>query len=231
MEQLSEAGIPAIHSPAFEIEQASESQLGDRIDGLKAFDAVVVTSPVAARLIAGRAASAGNRPLCFFAPGAGTAAVLHSAGLQCKFPDGGGTSEHILAMPDFVEVDASRIAIVGAPGGRGLIASELSRRGAVVEAVYVYRRKLLSPAPELISALRQGHDPVVLISSRQAFDMLTDSLDEELRPAWLNARFVVSSERLKRLCSGAGVSRIRQAPGAADEHMLATALDAGWMRG
>jgi len=231
MVQLSEAGIPAIHNPAFEIEPVSESELADRIGGLAAFDLVIVTSPVAARLIAERAAGSGLRDLRFFAPGAGTAAVLHSAGLQCRFPESGGTSEHILAMPAFADVHAARVGIVGAPGGRGLIASELSRRGAVVEAVHVYRRKSLSPAPELIRALRKGHDPVVLISSRQAFDLITNALDRELRSAWLNSRFVVSSERLERACCCAGVSRIRQAPGAADEHMLAAARDAGWMRG
>jgi len=231
MARLDDAGIPAIHSPAFEIEHAPESVIRDRIDSLAGFDAAIVTSPVAARIVAEGAVDSGLRDVPFFAPGRGTASLLLAAGLRCGFPDSGGTSEHILAMADFADVDGSRIAIVGAPGGRGLLASELSERGADVVAVHVYRRTALPPAAALIDALRQRQGPVVLISSRQAFAMITDALDDATRMAWLGSRFIVSSARLERLCSEAGVARIRCASGAADDHMLAAALDAGWMRG
>lgn len=231
MTRLGEAGIDAIHSPAFEIEQVPEPLLGNLIDDLKAFDIVIVTSPVAARLIARGASASGIRELRFFAPGRGTASVLGAAGVRCRFPESGGTSEDILAMPDLAGIEGAGVAIVGAPGGRGLLAGELSRRGARVKALDVYRRKPVTPAPALIDALRQGNATVVLISSRQAFDMIGVALAEELRPAWLGSRFVVSSERLERACREAGVSRIRRASGAADELMLAAALEAGWMRG
>lgn len=230
MAGLGDAGIDAIHSPAFEIEQVPEPLLGDRIEGLKVFDVAIVTSPVAARLVARRASGSGIQAVRFFAPGRGTASVLDAAGLRCRFPDSGGTSEHILAMPDLAGIEGARVAIVGAPGGRGLLASEFSRRGARVEAVHVYSRNPLPPAPALIDVLRRGTDAVVLISSRQAFGMIGDALGADLRPAWLGLRFVVSSERLERVCSEAGVSRIRRASGAADDLMLAAALEAGWMR-
>lgn len=231
MARLDEAGIDAIHSPAFEIEQVPEPLLGNLMDDLKAFDLVLVTSPVAARLIARRASGLDTQELRFLAPGQGSASVLEAVGIRCRFPESGGTSEDILAMPEFSGIEGVGVAIVGAPGGRGLLASELSRRGARVEAVHVYRRKPVAPAPALIDALRQGSAAVVLISSRQAFDMIGGALAEELRPAWLGSRFVVSSERLERVCREAGVSRIRRASGAADELMLAAALEAGWMRG
>ena len=231
MARLGDAGIDAIHSPAFEIEQVPEPLLRERIDGLKAYDLVIVTSPVAARLIARGASASDIRELGFFAPGRGTASVLEAVGLRCRFPESGGTSEDILAMPDFAGIEGVGIAIVGAPGGRGLLASELSRRGARVEALHIYRRKPVAPAPALITALRRSSGAVVLISSRQAFDMIGEALAEDLRPAWLGSRFVVSSERLERACREAGVSRIRRASGAADELMLTAALEAGWMRG
>lgn len=229
MARLADAGIAAIHSPAFEIEHEPEALIRDRIGGLTAFDMAIVTSPVAARIVAERSADSSLSGLRFFAPGRGTASLLVAAGLRCGFPAGGGTSEHILAMPDFADVDGARIAIVGAPGGRGLLASELSGRGADVVPVHVYQRKSLPPAPSLIETLRLRQNPVVLISSRQAFEMITDALDEASRAAWLDSRFVVSSARLERLCSEAGATRIRCAAGAADEQMLETALGAGWM--
>jgi len=230
MARLGEAGSAVIHNPAFEIARAPESVLRERIDGLAAFDAVIVTSPVAARLIAERAIVPGMRDVGFFAPGKGTASLLHAAGLRCRFPVSGGTSEHILAMRELAEVEGARIVIVGAPGGRGLLASALDRRGADVEVMHVYRRQPLSPTPALISALRKRHDLVVLISSRQAFSIITDALGKELSPGWLDSRFVVSSGRLERVCRDAGVSRICTAAGAADEQMLAAARKAGWAR-
>lgn len=229
MARIAEAGNPAIHCPAFEIEPVPKPVLGDRLARLQGFDAVIVTSPVAARLIAAEGDNPRMRNIRFLAPGKGTASVLRAVGLQCRFPDSGGTSEHILAMPDLDGVDGRRVAVVGAPDGRGLLASALSERGASVEKVHVYLRKPLAPVPALIDALRRRLDPVVLISSRQALDMITAALDEELRPAWLNLRFVVSSRRLERACRDAGIPRIRRADGAADEQMLVAASQAGWI--
>lgn len=231
MERLGESGSRVIHSPAFDIVRAPDSVLAQRIGGLAAFDAVIVTSPVAAKVLAERVVGPGIRDLRFYAPGKGTAAALHAAGLRCDFPVTGGTSEHMLAMGEFAEVNGVRIAIVGAPGGRGLLASELDRRGASVEMMHVYRRQPLPPAPALLNALRKRHALVVLISSRQAFGIITGDLGKELRSGWLASRFVVSSERLERVCSNAGVSRICRAVGAADEQMLAAARKAGWSSG
>jgi len=229
MARIAEAGNPPIHCPAFEIESVPAPLLDDRLARLQRFDVVIVTSPVAARLIAGEGDNSAMRDIRFLAPGKGTASVLHAVGLQCRFPDRGGTSEHMLAMPDLDAVDGRQVAIVGAPHGRGLLASVLSGRGASVEAVHVYLRRPLAPASALIDALRRRLDPIVLISSRQALDMITDALDEESRSAWLNLRFVVSSQRLERFCRDTGISRIRLADGAADEQMLAAASRAGWI--
>lgn len=225
---LARAGLPAIHSPAFEIEPAAETTLDKRIRGLRDFDAVVVTSPVAARLIATRANDSNLEKPRFIAPGKGTASILEAAGLRCQIPATGGTSEAILAMPGLAEISGDRIAIVGAPGGRGLLACQLSGRAASVEKVHVYARRPLTPAPELIDALQMEKDLVVLISSRQAFAGITGALSGARRRVWLSSRFVVSSKRLANACSAAGASRVHRAAGAADELMLGAVAAAGW---
>lgn len=230
MARLSDAGLPAIHCPAFDIERAPEALLAARIQSLGEFDIVIVTSPVAARLVAEQGIGPELRDVRFFAPGKGTASVLRRAGVACRFPETGGTSEHILAMPELAGAGAARLAIVGAPGGRGLLASELSAKGAIVETVYLYSRTPRPPTPGLTDALRRGCDPIVLISSRQAFEMITRALGKAWRQAWLDSRFVVSSGRLQRACIEAGASRTRLAAGAANEQMLAAAREAGWMQ-
>ncbi|HMB40162.1 MAG TPA: uroporphyrinogen-III synthase [Wenzhouxiangellaceae bacterium] len=229
MGKLRELGVPAIHSPAFEIEAAPESELSKRMDEIGVCALAIVTSPVAARLVARRAKGRGILHVPCIAPGQGTSSILEEAGLCCSYPHRGGTSEHILDMPDLADINGKRVAIVGAPGGRGLLANELARRGGRIETVHIYCRKAVPPRRSLIDALRLGHDPVVLISSLQAFGMISGSLPEDVTQAWLEGRFIVSSGRLEESCRKAGVSRIHRAAGAADDQMLCAAEKAGWM--
>lgn len=230
MATLSKIGARAIHCPAFEIEHPADMQLGERIERLGKFDLVIVTSPVGARTLAAHSAEQpGIHGPRYFAPGQGTAYALASAGLPVGFPSTGGTSEDILAMGEFADVDGLAIAIVGAPGGRGLLEQSLSERGARVERVNIYRRKKLPPSRALIDALEQRYEPVVLITSLQAFDLITSSLPDRLKPSWLAARFVVSSRRLEGASRDAGVRRIQRAAAASDKEMLAAAFAAGWL--
>lgn len=227
---MSSLGDSAIHSPAFELVAEPEPVLASLVTGLREFDKVVVTSPFAARLLAGIAEAVDLEDVQFFAPGRGTAAGLRAAGIAVRFPLSGGTSEHILDMAEFADVEKKRIAIVGAPGGRDLLARELARRGARVVPAHVYRRVGLPPSRMLIDALHRGDRLVTLISSLQTFGMIHDALPDELREAWTAARFVVSSERIERACREAGVRLIQRADGAADARMLSAAVDAGWQR-
>jgi len=227
---LDTLGDTSIHSPAFELLPESEPRLASMIARLDEFDIAIITSPFAAHLLAERSGICAAERVQFIVPGSGSAAALGGGGHVARFPDSGGTSEHILDMPEFEHVQGKRIAIVGAPGGRGLLASELSRRGARVESMHVYRRHPLRPARRLLDALEDGHRLVVFISSLQAFRLITASLPDELRQAWLNGKFVVSSERIESECRNAGVGSIRRAAGAADDSMLAAAVEAGWLR-
>lgn len=222
-------GDKAIHNPAFELLPETDSGVASIIVRISDFDLAIVTSPFAARLLADAPVKPGTGRVRFIAPGRGTASLLGAAGRAAGFPVSGGTSEDILGMPEFRHVEGKRIAIVGAPGGRGLLARELSRRGAQVESLHIYRRKALPASTRLIRALARGERLVVFISSMQAFGMIQRSLPERLRPGWRGGHFVVSSERLETACRNAGVRRIQRASGAADEQMLAASASAGWL--
>lgn len=229
---LAAKGVAAIHCPAFELESAPEQSLAQQLSRIGEVDLTIVTSPVAARLLARHLDTdqPGVSEVQFVVPGRGTASALEAVGIAARFPVSGGTSEHILAMPEFDDVSHKRIAVVGAPGGRGLLASELSARGADVENMHVYHRRALAPSAALVDALHHSEDLVIFISSLQAFSIILESLPEALRPVWLNSRFVVSSARIQRACRDAGVRRIRCAAGASDEEMLA-AVDEDWLHG
>lgn len=226
---LAERGLSTVHCPAFELQGEPEQRLARKLDDLPGFDLAIVTSPLAARLLARGLAPGDVASVQFIAPGAGTAGALNAAGIPVRFPASGGTSEHILGLPEFSEIEGKRIAIVGAPGGRGLLARELARRGARVESVHVYRRVALPPNPRLAAALQGGDRLVIFISSLQAFNMILESLRGETRSAWLASCFVVSSSRIEQACREAGAQRVCAAAGASDAAMLAAATDAGWI--
>ncbi|MBS3823399.1 MAG: uroporphyrinogen-III synthase, partial [Wenzhouxiangellaceae bacterium] len=221
---LGEIGRAAIHNPGFRFESEPAERLQRRLKELADFDLAIVTSPMAARLIAAHSTPAMIGNVRFIAPGRGTASILEAAGLPAAWPEVGGTSEHILAMPVLESMVPGRIAIVGAPGGRTLLAREFSRRGSEVVAIHLYRRIAVPPNPALLEALGSGADLVVLISSRQAFETILEGLPHELRESWLASSFVVSSARMANLCRDAGARRISIAAGAADQPMLSAAL-------
>lgn len=226
MQILARKGLAAIHNPGFRLESEADEQLRQLPDRLAAFDLVIVTSPTAARLVTAYASAAEVQRVRFIAPGPGTASILESAGIPVNWPQSGGTSEHILAMAAG-DTGPDRIGIVGAPGGRQLLAREFARRGAEVVPVYVYRRLPVAPNPVLLDGLRKGVQFDVLVSSRQAFDTILAGLPRELRRPWLAADFVVSSTRIAQCIREAGSERVRIASGASDEAMLAAALQSG----
>jgi uroporphyrinogen-III synthase len=74
-----------------------------------------------------------------FAVGRRTGEVLEEAGVGVRIPDT-ATSEGLLEMPELQNVAGRRVLVVCGVGGRGLLVTELSRRGAAVERLVCYRR-------------------------------------------------------------------------------------------
>lgn len=222
MEALASQGRIAIHNPGFRLESEPEGHLVQLLHRLSSFDLVIVTSPTAARLVAANMNPGPIESVRFVAPGPGTGAILESAGIPVIWPETGGTSEHVLATAA-ENIVPERVAIVGAPGGRKLLAREFSRRGAQVVPFHLYRRVPVAPNPDLVDGLKKGVELVNFLSSRQAFDTILAGLPQTLRSVWLASAFVVSSARLAAIIREAGAKRVRIADGASDEAMLAAA--------
>ncbi len=223
MQLLGKKRLAAIHNPGFRLESEAEEQLKQLPVRLAAFDLVIVTSPMAARLVAAHTGAAEVEGVRFIAPGPGTGSFLEAAGIPVRWPESGGTSEHILAMTAG-DTAPKRVGIVGAQGGRNLLAEEFFSRGAEVVPINVYHRVPVAPNPELVERLGKGVELAILVSSRQAFETILAGLPRALHGPWLAAGFVVSSARIAKLIREAGAQRVRIASGASDEAMLAAAL-------
>lgn len=186
----------------------------------------IVTSPAAVhfmrRLVPGIAADAPARVL---AVGRGTARALGRLGIAAVAPERGEDSEGLLALPDLRDPAGQRIALIGAPGGRGLLTPTLTERGARMLAVHVYRR--LPPRwrrAQLDAVLAARAPAATLLSSAEALGHLTTRLPPGVRRHLQTLPLIVSSERLSARAGEAGFGDVRVAASPAPGDLVAAAL-------
>jgi uroporphyrinogen-III synthase len=109
------------------------------------------------------------------AVGAGTRRELEKRGVANVIaPRTGADSEALLATPELGEVAGRRIAILRGDGGRALLGETFSARGAQVEHVTCYRRRV-PQAPA--RSWQAGELAAVTVSSSQGLDNLFEVLD------------------------------------------------------
>lgn len=163
-----------------------------------------------------------------FGLGAGTRRALARHRIDAAAPGGAGDSESLLALAPLRRVRGLRIAVVGAPGGRGMIAATLRRRRAQVEEVAVYRRTAPRLTRRHFAALARAPSPLfTLLSSGEALANLVAVLPRTMLARLRRNVLVVSSARLAAQARGHGFGRIVEAASAAPDDLLeavATAL-------
>jgi uroporphyrinogen-III synthase len=116
--------------------------------------------------------------------GPATARAVVDAGRVVDIqPAAGFDSEHLLAEARLQNVAGKRVRIIRGSNGRELLAEELKRRGAMVEYLSVYERRLPRVSPQSLADLegtwRQGLINVITVMSVQSLRNLI-----ELLPAW-----------------------------------------------
>lgn len=169
----------------------------------------VATSPVAVRV----AARAGAWPTqgVDLAVGGGTAAALQAAGARDVRQPARMDSEGLLALPELAEAVAGPIGLLTAPGGRGLIASTLRARGAVLCEAAVYERLPLRGAARRFAAFAAAPRAPLLLSSSEALEHLLRRLGAAAEVRLRQRPVVVPSERLAASLRAMGVEDLRLA--------------------
>lgn len=120
--------------------------------------------------------------------GPATARAVRAAGRVVDIqPASGYDSEHLLAEPRLQNVEGQRVRIIRGNDGREKLAEELKARGAVVEYLSVYERRLpplsAEAAAELEARWREGRIGVLTVMSVQSLINLI-----ELLPEWCAAQ-------------------------------------------
>ncbi|WP_060495342.1 uroporphyrinogen-III synthase, partial [Pseudomonas sp. GTC 16482] len=147
-QSLAAAGVGSSCLPLLEIEPITvQAPQRLSLEGLHDFQAIIVVSKPAARLLLEHLAETSIQPpqRGWFTVGEATAGVLQGAGLKVCFPPRGDDSEALLALPALRQAltePAPRVLIVRGVGGRELLAERLAEQGASVEYLELYRRCL-----------------------------------------------------------------------------------------
>ncbi|MCB1756241.1 MAG: uroporphyrinogen-III synthase [Gammaproteobacteria bacterium] len=115
------------------------------------------------------------------------------------------TSEELLALPDFADVRNKTISVIGGDIGRSTIQDELTKRGARVEKIIVYRNRTPTYTITEQTNIFVGSKPhVVCITSNQGILNLTEIMDVSFREQLLNTPLIVNSERCSKLARSLG---------------------------
>lgn len=225
--QIRVRGGTPLRLPGLSVRTLHDATVASRLRAA-AFDDWIFTSPAAARAcFALVPALRLPRRARAFAVGAGTRRALARHGVDAYMPESGADSEGLLALPTLADVRNRRIALIGAPGGRNLIAPALRERGARVEAIDVYERRAPRLTRRHFDALAAAPQPwVTLLSSAEALANLIERLPSDLAARWRTQPLVVASERLAALARAQGFDDI----GVARSALGADLLDAAARR-
>lgn len=223
---VSEAGFAVYHQPLLSLAalpQLSGAQRG-LIQNLDNYHHVIFISANAVRF--GMARIEDYWPqlptgINWYAIGEATAKLLEQSGIKAMTPGCNMSSEGLLAVPRLQDVAGQRVLIIKGEGGRNTLASELTSRGAQVDALACYRRSCPRlEGQELASKMRVWGIGVVLISSGEGLANLLTLLSPAETTKFKHLCLIVPSGRVALQARDAGFDQLVTADNASDAAML-----------
>jgi uroporphyrinogen-III synthase len=168
------------------------------LNAARAGDVVVFVSPAAVKYAYALANLRFPRTTQVCAMGEATARALRRHCVNnILVPLETQNSEGLLALPELHKLRGKRVSIIGAPGGRDLLANTFKSRRARVQAVHVYRRTAPRFRRDQLALLENAEAPLItLITSEEILDNLRAVLPLPLFGKLAAGELVVSSVRL-----------------------------------
>ncbi|HEX8587580.1 uroporphyrinogen-III synthase [Pseudomonas sp.] len=224
---LAEIGVHSASMPLLEIEPLPVSETARSIIyDLAAYCAVIVVSKPAARLGLAMLDEVWPQPPMqkWFTVGAATAQILDDYGLNVFFPDHGDDSEALLHLPQLQQALSGydpKVLIMRGEDGRELLAERLRERGAVVDYLPLYRRRLPQyPAFALPDTVKAERLNGLVVSSGQGFEHLRE-LAGDAWPTLAQMPLFVPSPRVAEMAHAAGSLTVVDCRGASAASLLA----------
>ncbi len=218
-------GIDVLALSPWRLQPRDDAATRTALDAALAADVVLFTSPAAVRAALALRPLAADASRSWAGVGAGTAAALRRAGVASALSPTRMDSEGLLALPALA--GARRVGLVTAPGGRGMIAAELARRGASVERADVYARLPVPPAARAVAALCRLDRPACLaLSSEEALRTVLAALPEPAAASLRRCRVAAASQRLADLATHLALGPATVAASARPAALVAAACEA-----
>lgn len=184
-------------------------------------DAVIASSPAAARCAALLSPLRRRRGQVWCAVGRGTAAALQAAGIDAVAVPARADSEGVLALPELADLRGRRVGLLTAPGGRDRLAPALQAGGARVSRADVYARTPVPPRASALARLRAHDGPLLLpLSSGEALQRTLAALPADLVDRLRAATVLAASARLAALARETGFADVRRAAGPSPQALL-----------
>lgn len=183
---------------------------------------VVFTSPVAVRAAAALQELRSQPGQHWVAVGSGTARALRRAGVVSVQSPARMDSEGLLGLPALQTLDGTTVALVTAPQGRDVLATQLCARGAKLHRADVYTRVPVPLSPRAWQRLRALDAPAALsLSSGAALQQLLANAPAGMLPLLHAMPVVAASQRLSQVARDAGFARVTVAEGPLPRQILA----------
>ncbi|KAF1013383.1 MAG: Uroporphyrinogen-III synthase [Stenotrophomonas maltophilia] len=188
-------------------------------------DRVLFTSPAAVHAVAALQPLPAHPPTPWLAVGEGTLRALQAHGVATAQAPQRMDSEGLLALPAMAQPQGLRVGLVTAPGGRGLIATQLAAAGAHLLRADVYQRvPTRLPARALSRLARLPRPWVLAVSSGEALSRVWDQLPAHWQQRLqTEACVVVASDRLGEQAQALALQRIHRADGPTAAQLVAAA--------
>lgn len=139
------------------------------------------------------------------APGGGTASALQEAGIHTvTTPTCGHHSEALLALPALTDVQGKRLLIIRGQGGRELLRDKLLERGARVDYVEVYQRRLPTDCRHQLQLALAGPLHAIIVGSGEMLDNLLVCLAPSARTTLMALPLFTPSLRVASLATAHG---------------------------
>ncbi|RTE64473.1 uroporphyrinogen-III synthase [Amphritea opalescens] len=161
----------------------------------------------------------------WFAIGQQTALTLDNFGITAQRSPAGYDSEALLSLPLLQNIAEQKILIMRGEGGRETLAEQLRQRGARVDYADLYRRSMPHYTSEqIISSIIDKPLAAALLTSGEAVNNLTQLINDHDLKALRHTPLVVPSERVARIATELGYTRVMTASGPDNQAMAETVL-------
>ncbi len=211
-ELIEQQGWNAIRFPTLEIVALNDGKISEQIERINQYQWLIFISVNAVNF----ALSANDGKIEQFkqssiaAVGKSTEKSLHTIGLPSVLvPDSNFNTEGLLATKEMNHVKGMTCLIVRGDGGRETLANTLRERGATVDYMEVYTRKMpVCNNLKVANMLKLDSLDVITITSGDVLKNLLAMIAEELHDKLILIPLIVISKRIKELAEQNGFKHI-----------------------